>query len=127
MNATSARVSRCGRRLESPTGYIRILVVADGSRPLGGMGGVTHEIDLLRRASPACFDRLKGDRDRAIYDARPGLCEDLNVDIRVDITTLVSAASARRRRSNSHSGKYAPSRSFGTATSNVPIRVSRSR
>ena len=40
---------------------------------------------------------------------------------------MVSAASARRRRCSSQSGKNVPSRSFGTATSMVPTRVSRSR
>jgi hypothetical protein len=42
-------------------------------------------------------------------------------------TTLTSARSARVRRSNNHSGKYDPERSFGIATSIVPARVSKSR
>ncbi|GAB2766268.1 hypothetical protein GCM10027090_40360 [Sinomonas soli] len=42
-------------------------------------------------------------------------------------TTVVRAASARRRRSSSQSGKYDPARSFGIATSMVPARVSKSR
>ena len=41
--------------------------------------------------------------------------------------TVDSARSARERRSSSQSGKNAPWRSFGTATSMVPTRVSRSR
>ena len=38
---------------------------------------------------------------------------------------MISASSARRRRSSSHSGKYEPSRSFGSCTSMVPARVSK--
>ena len=41
--------------------------------------------------------------------------------------TVDKARSARVRHSNSQSGKNAPWRSFGTATSIVPTRVSRSR
>ncbi len=40
---------------------------------------------------------------------------------------MVSARSARRRRSNSQSGKYDPARSLGITTSMVPARVSHSR
>ena len=40
---------------------------------------------------------------------------------------MVSARSARLRRSSSQSGKYDPERSFGIATSSVPARVSKSR
>ena len=42
-------------------------------------------------------------------------------------SALVSAFSARDRRSSSHSGKYEPCRSFGIARSRVPARVSKSR
>ena len=42
-------------------------------------------------------------------------------------TTVTSAASARRRRCSSHSGKYEPVRSFGIASSIVPARMSQSR
>src|SRR5699024_4697714 len=41
--------------------------------------------------------------------------------------TVVSARSARVRRSSSQSGKKEPERNLGTATSTVPTRVSRSR
>ena len=59
-------------------------------------------------------------------DDQQGLATGLTSMTQQVAITVVRARSARVRRSNSQSGKKDPVRSFGTATSTVPTRVSKS-
>jgi predicted acylesterase/phospholipase RssA len=85
---------------------LRLALVMNGGVSLAvWMGGVTHEIDLLRRASEGVLPPPVDDPDRTIYDEWAGVCEALNVDVQIDIIagssagglngTLLAAAIAR--------------------------------
>ena len=82
---------------------------------------------LIRKRSYRQIEDQLGCSHRAISRANQAL-RSLGLTTAQQVAITVDRArSARERRSNSRSGKNAPWRSFGTATSIVPTRVSRSR
>ena len=55
------------------------------------MGGVTHEIDLLRRAASGTHPPAQDDPDYDVYEAWRSLCQTLQVTVKIDIIAGTSA------------------------------------
>ncbi|NHC44389.1 DUF3376 domain-containing protein [Motilibacter aurantiacus] len=77
--------------MEQPT-EVRVALVMNGGVSLAvWMGGVAHEIDLLRRASQDILPPPADSPDLAVYDAWRELCHRLNVTVAVDVVAGTSA------------------------------------
>ena len=75
-----------------PVTEVRIALVLNGGVSLAvWMGGVAHEIDLLRRASANVMRPPTDSPDRPVYDAWRRLCKRHNVQVVVDIVSGTSA------------------------------------
>lgn len=71
---------------------VRVALVLNGGVSLAvWMGGVAHEIDLLRRASAGVLPPPEGSPDRGVYDAWQRLCGERQVRVVVDVVAGTSA------------------------------------
>ncbi len=71
---------------------VRIALVLNGGVSLAvWMGGVVHEVDLLRRASADVLPPPDGSPDRPVYDAWRDLCQRHRVRVVVDVVAGTSA------------------------------------
>ncbi|NHC15218.1 patatin-like protein [Motilibacter deserti] len=77
--------------MDQPT-EVRVALVMNGGVSLAvWMGGVAHEIDLLRRASQGILPPPAGSPDLPVYDGWRELCRRLNVTVTVDVVAGTSA------------------------------------
>src|SRR4051794_32311367 len=77
--------------MRQPT-EVRVALVMNGGVSLAvWMGGVAHEIDLLRRASRGILPPADDSPDLAAYEGWKALCEALNVTVAVDVVAGTSA------------------------------------
>lgn len=71
---------------------VRLALILNGGVSLAvWMGGVTHEIDLLRRASANILPPDEGSPDRPVWEAWRDLCDRLAIVVKVDVVAGTSA------------------------------------
>ena len=71
---------------------VRLALILNGGVSLAvWMGGVTHEIDLLRRASANILPPDEASPDRPVWEAWRDLCDRLGIVVKVDVVAGTSA------------------------------------